>query len=170
MIETFVVNFPTILTLSRLILSPLIMPLLLITFLPVNRLEINFVLAIIFLGFSVTDFLDGYLARHFSQETALGKLLDPIADKFLVYSTLIALVHTHKLYFFWAIIIIGREFFVMGLREIALHHGFNVSVSTAGKLKTVIQILFPFRLSYSILQNILPQRHLFGTSLKRFWL
>ncbi len=65
------------------------MPLLLITFLPVNRLEINFVLAIIFLGFSVTDFLDGYLARHFHQETALGKLLDPIADKFLVYSTLI---------------------------------------------------------------------------------
>jgi CDP-diacylglycerol--glycerol-3-phosphate 3-phosphatidyltransferase/cardiolipin synthase len=118
------------------------MPLLLITFLPLNNITINGVLALTFGLLGLTDFFDGYLARLRGQETALGRLLDPIADKFLVYSTLIALVHTQKLFFYWAIIIIGREFFVMGLREIALFHGFHVPVSCRGKLKTVFQMIW----------------------------
>lgn len=142
MIESIPINLPTVLTLSRLILSPLVMPLLLIWFLPANLLWLNGFLAFIFVLFSLTDFFDGYLARHYSQETALGRLLDPIADKFLVYSTLIALVATHKLYFFWSIIIVGREFFVTGLREIALYHGFSIPVSNVGKLKTFTQMAF----------------------------
>lgn len=136
------INIPTLLTLSRLILSPLILPWLLIFFLPLNILWINALLSLLFILFGVTDFLDGYLARAYQQETALGKMLDPVADKFLVYSTLIALVATKKLFFFWPIIIIGREFFIMSLREIALSKGFSVSVMSIGKLKTCAQMLF----------------------------
>ncbi len=135
-------NIPTLLTLIRLILSPLIMPWLLIVFLPLNILWINACLSSLFILFSFTDFLDGYLARTRQQETALGKVLDPIADKFLVYSTLIALVATKKLFFFWPIVIIGREFFIMSLREIALSHGFTISVNQMGKAKTFVQMLF----------------------------
>ncbi len=140
--QSLTLNFPTILTLSRLILSPLIMPLLLIWGLPLNLVHLNGMLALIFVFFSLTDFFDGYLARHYGQETALGRLLDPIADKFLVYSTLIALVATHKLFFFWTIIIVGREFLVTSLREIALHYDFSLPVSSIGKLKTVTQMIF----------------------------
>lgn len=134
-------NIPLALTLFRLIVSPLILPLLLVAFLPFDNLFINSLLAIVFLLFGITDFLDGYLARRFGQETRAGKLLDPIADKFLVYSTLVALLAVHKLFFYWVILFIGRELFVMGLRIIALEHQIQVPVSQAGKIKTMLQIL-----------------------------
>lgn len=95
----------------------------------------------IFLFFGLTDFLDGYLARRYQRETTLGRLLDPLADKCLLYATLVALVAVDKLYFFWAIIMIGREFFVMSLREIALVYNFSVPVGYWGKIKTVVQII-----------------------------
>lgn len=134
-------NIPLALTLFRLIVSPLILPLLLVAFLPFDNLFMNSLLAILFLLFGVTDFLDGYLARRFGQETRAGKLLDPIADKFLVYSTLVALLAVHKLFFYWVILFIGRELFVMGLRMIALEHYIQVPVSQTGKLKTMLQII-----------------------------
>jgi CDP-diacylglycerol--glycerol-3-phosphate 3-phosphatidyltransferase len=135
------VNFPTVLTLIRLILSPLVLPLLLVYLLPVNFLWLNISLAVIFFLFSLTDFFDGYFARKFEQETLLGRILDPIADKFLMYSTLIALVAAGKLYFYWAILLIGREFFVMGLRLVALENKFNVHVAYVGKIKTAVHII-----------------------------
>jgi CDP-diacylglycerol--glycerol-3-phosphate 3-phosphatidyltransferase len=134
-------NIPLALTLFRLIVSPLILPLFLVAFLPLNNLFVNSLLAILFLFFGITDFLDGYLARRFGQETRAGKLLDPIADKFLVYSTLVALLAVHKLFFYWVILLIGRELFVMGLRMIALEQQIQVPVSQAGKLKTMLQIV-----------------------------
>lgn len=134
-------NVPTRLTLSRLVIAPLILPLLLVYFLPCNIFWINILLAAIFLMFGLTDFFDGYLARKYHQETNMGKLLDPIADKFLIYSTLIALLATGKIYFFWVIIFIGREFFVMGVRQIALEHKFSVPVSFGAKIKTALQII-----------------------------
>lgn len=133
-------NTPTILTLIRLILSPLILPLLLVHFLPYNSLIVNIFMALVFVGFSLTDFFDGYLARKNGQETALGTILDPIADKFLFYSTLIALLVAHKIFFFWVVILIGREFFMMGLRQVALEHHFSVPVSSFGKYKTALQM------------------------------
>jgi CDP-diacylglycerol--glycerol-3-phosphate 3-phosphatidyltransferase len=136
------INLPMLLTLARLILSPLVLPVLLASLLPVNSLIINIFLAGVFIVFSLTDFFDGYLARRYHQETDLGKLLDPLADKLLVYSTLIALVYVKKVFFYWTIIIVGREFFVTGLREIALYHGFSVPVSLIGKIKTAIQMAF----------------------------
>lgn len=133
-------NTPTILTLIRLILSPLILPILLVHFLPYNNLFINSFLALVFVGFSLTDFFDGYLARKNGQETALGTILDPIADKFLFYSTLIALLVAHKIFFFWVVLLIGREFFMMGLRQVALENHFSVPVSPFGKYKTALQM------------------------------
>lgn len=92
------------------------------------------------LGF--TDFLDGYLARRYQQETVIGKLLDPVADKFLVFSTAIALVYLRKIFFYWPVIVIARDVFVMGLREISLTQGFSVPVAWQGKLKTVLQLSY----------------------------
>ena len=135
-----ILNLPTILTLIRLILSPLVLPILLVHFLPYNSLFINVLMALVFIGFSLTDFFDGYLARKHGQETALGTILDPIADKFLFYSTLIALLVAHKIFFFWVVILIGREFFMMGLRQVALEHHFSVPVSSFGKYKTALQM------------------------------
>lgn len=122
--------------------SPLVLPLLLVYLLPFNIYWINGVLGFLFIAFSLTDFFDGYLARKLNQETHLGKVLDPIADKFLVYSTLIALLAAHKIYFYWVIILIGREIFLMGVRQVALEHNFSVSVSFLGKIKTAIQMSY----------------------------
>lgn len=130
-----------ILTYIRLIGSPIILPFLLAYLLPYNITWLNCSLAILFFLFGLTDFFDGYLARKYQQETPLGAMLDHVADKFLLYSTLIALIVAHKIHFFWAIIWIGREFFIMTLRIIALEKNFPITVSSWGKLKTVTQII-----------------------------
>jgi CDP-diacylglycerol--glycerol-3-phosphate 3-phosphatidyltransferase len=132
------INLPTLLTLIRLIVSPLVLPLLLVYLLPLNFTWLNALLALLFLGMSITDFFDGYLARRYQQETRLGKLLDPLADKFLTYSALIALLAVGKIYFYWVILLIGREFFVMGLRNVALEYNFSIQVSDFAKLKTAL--------------------------------
>ena len=135
-------NFPLTLTITRLVIAPVLLPFLIVYLLPANELAYNLFVAGVFMLFGATDFFDGYLARRYKQETALGKLLDPIADKFCMFSTFIALVAIHKLYFYWAIIFIGREFFVMGLREIALIHNFSVPVMSTGKIKTAVQMIY----------------------------
>ena len=134
------INVPLWLTISRLVLSPLLLPLLMVYLLPLNYLWVNCLLAGLFFLFGLTDFFDGYLARKYQQETSLGKILDPIADKSLVYSALIALVAINKLYFYWAILLIGREFFVMGLRMVALENSISINVSLLSKIKTIAQM------------------------------
>lgn len=135
------ITISTWLTLARLIISPLFLPLLIVYFLPIQDIFINFAMAIVFTLFVLTDFFDGYLARKYCQVTTLGKILDPIADKFLTYSTLIALLAIHKIYFYWVVLLIGREFFVMGLRLIAAEHSFTIPVSNQGKFKTCVQMV-----------------------------
>jgi CDP-diacylglycerol---glycerol-3-phosphate 3-phosphatidyltransferase len=132
-------SFPTILTLIRLVGSPLILPFFLVYFLPYNIFLVNVCLAVLFFLFGSTDFFDGYLARKYKVVTSLGAMLDHVADKFLLYSTLVALVAVNKLYFFWAILWIGREFFIMALRQVALENNFSVTVSSYGKIKTIAQ-------------------------------
>lgn len=132
------INFPTLLTLIRLIVSPLVLPILLVYLLPLNIIWINGALAVLFIAMSITDFFDGYLARRYQQETRIGKLLDPLADKFLTYSALIALLAAGKIYFYWVILLIGREFFVLGLRNVALEYNFSIQVSDFAKLKTAL--------------------------------
>jgi len=88
----------------------------------------------------MTDFLDGYFARKYGLESAIGRALDPIADKFLVCSALIALLAVHKIYFMWVIILIGREICMLSLRQFAALHNIAVSVSYLGKIKACLQM------------------------------
>lgn len=99
-------------------------------------------LAFLFILFSMTDFFDGFLARRYGQESIVGRVLDPIADKFLLYATLIALQAAGKMYFYWVIILVGREFFVMGLRIMMLEHKENIPVSFMAKIKTAVQMTY----------------------------
>jgi len=140
--SSFSLNIPLLLTLFRLIVSPILMPALLIWLLPSVDAQVTVALATLFLLLSATDFFDGYLARRLQQESMWGKLLDPLADKFLVFSTAVTLVWLHKLWLFWIILVIGRDMLVMGVREMALSAGFSVPVAAAGKLKTLTQLAY----------------------------
>jgi len=135
------VNIPILLTFSRLIISPVLLPFLLVYLLPYDYFLINTLLTLAFALLAATDFFDGYLARLYQQETLIGRLLDPLADKFLTCSTIIALIAINKLFFYWGIVFIGRELFVMGLRENALAHNFSIPVSWAGKVKTTLLMI-----------------------------
>jgi len=165
----FAYNLPIFLTLVRLVTAPLIIPVLCVLYLPANSFKLNLLVALLFVSFCLTDFLDGYLARKYKQETVIGRLLDPLADKFLLFSSLIGLVYIHKIFYFWAIIFIGREFFIMGLREVALYFGFTISVSPLGKLKTIAQqayitaVILNHAGNIALLENILLVGALFLT-------
>ncbi len=136
------VNVPNVLTLIRLIVSPIMLPVLLVYLLPWNIFWLNGLLACLFVLFSITDFFDGYLARRYAQVSSFGRFLDPIADKFLIFSTLVALLAINKIFFVWVLILIGREFFVLGLRQIALENNLSIHVSWFGKIKTMFQLLY----------------------------
>ncbi len=134
-------NLPLYLTLFRLVVSPLFLPFLLYFFLPRNIFFVNAALAILFLIIGVTDFFDGYFARRWGLESSLGKMLDHTADKVLIAATLITLVAAGKLWFFWAILLICREVFVAGMRQVACEQHRFIHVSWLGKFKTGAQIL-----------------------------
>jgi CDP-diacylglycerol--glycerol-3-phosphate 3-phosphatidyltransferase len=97
----------------------------------------------LFILASITDGIDGYLARKRGQITTLGMLLDPLADKLMVTAAYIALVEFNPAIVApWvAVIVIGREFLVSGLRSIAATEGFTIDASDLGKLKMVVQIV-----------------------------
>jgi len=94
----------------------------------------------IFLFAALTDSLDGYLARRWKQTTKLGAILDPVADKLLITAALISLVELGKLSGWIAIVIIGREFAVTGLRVVKAEEGVIIPASKMGKLKTISQV------------------------------
>jgi len=95
----------------------------------------------IFILASITDKLDGYIARSRNQITNFGKFMDPLADKLLVTAALISLIEFHVVPGWAAVVIIAREFAVSGLRSIAAAQGKVIAASWWGKIKTVIQII-----------------------------
>ena len=97
----------------------------------------------LFIAASMTDGIDGYLARKRGQVTTMGILLDPIADKLLIAAAFILLVQLNpSLVPAWvAIVVVGREFLVSGLRQIAASEGFTIEASDLGKFKMVVQIV-----------------------------
>ena len=95
----------------------------------------------IFLSAAATDLLDGYLARRWRQVTTIGTLLDPIADKLLVSAALISLVQARVLPGWMAILVIGREFAVSGLRAIAAAERYTIKASDLGKTKMFAQVV-----------------------------
>jgi CDP-diacylglycerol--glycerol-3-phosphate 3-phosphatidyltransferase len=89
---------------------------------------------------AATDWADGYFARRNEQVTTLGILLDPIADKLLISAAFISLVDMHLVPAWMVVIIIGREFTILGLRNIASAEGFTIAASALGKTKMVLQV------------------------------
>lgn len=105
--------------------------------------EQEIIASLFFILVSISDGVDGYLARSRGQITTMGTLLDPLADKLLITAAYIALVqyNPHIVKPWIAVLVIGREFLVSGLRSIASAEGFTIEASDLGKLKTVIQIV-----------------------------
>ena len=138
-------NLPNLLTLLRIFFVPLLVATLLADGFSPRWQEIfpaardMFALAI-FLVAAATDLLDGYLARRWGQVTTVGTLLDPIADKLLISSALISLVDLHRVPAWMVIVIVGREFAVMGLRSIVAASGYTIRASDLGKTKMTAQV------------------------------
>ena len=95
----------------------------------------------IFVAASLTDFLDGYLARKHNLVTNFGKFMDPLADKLLVGAAMICLIETGKLAAWIVIVIISREFIISGFRLVASDNGIVIAASYWGKFKTVSQMI-----------------------------
>src|SRR5579864_4053294 len=138
-------NLPNSLTILRIFFIPLLVAALVQEHVALHvrgLLITNEWLALaIFLCAASTDLLDGYLARRWRQITTIGTLLDPIADKLLISSALIALVQVRVLPGWMAILIIGREFGVSGLRSIAAAEGYTIKASDLGKTKMFSQVV-----------------------------
>jgi CDP-diacylglycerol--glycerol-3-phosphate 3-phosphatidyltransferase len=137
-------NLPNTLTLLRIFFVPLLIVVLLTKSPNVEpwgfpmHFEVWGVL--ILLAAAGTDWLDGFIARRRQQVTTLGILLDPIADKLLISAAFISLVDMHLAPAWMVVIIIGREFTVLGLRNIASAEGFTIAASALGKTKMVLQV------------------------------
>ena len=127
-------NIPIGLTLVRIVLVPLVMVFLISS----SRVHV-LIAAVIFIAASLTDWLDGLIARRRNQVTTLGKLLDPVADKLLVAAALISLVQISKVPAWMVVVMIGREFAVTGLRGIAASVGTVIPASDLAKYKTLTQ-------------------------------
>jgi CDP-diacylglycerol--glycerol-3-phosphate 3-phosphatidyltransferase len=138
-------NLPNTLTLLRIFFVPLLVAVLVqeeSTYSLFGLVLSNEAVAlIIFLAAAATDLLDGYLARRWNQITTVGMLLDPIADKLLISAAFISLVQVHLVPGWMAVLIIGREFAVSGLRSIAASEGYTIQASELGKTKMVTQVL-----------------------------
>lgn len=128
-------GLPNKLTLARVLAIPILM-----VIYPFDLIGLRVVAAFVFLAAALTDFLDGFIARKYHMETKAGALLDPIADKLLVVTGLVLLVASGALYSWLAVLLIGREFVISGMRLIALEHRFNIQVNQFGKLKTGFQV------------------------------
>jgi CDP-diacylglycerol--glycerol-3-phosphate 3-phosphatidyltransferase len=129
------INLPNLLTFIRILLVPVFI----LLFLAPGPVR-SFLSAMVFLAASLTDLLDGYLARRWEQVTKLGKLLDPIADKLLVLSALVLLVQFQRVPGWIAIVLIGRELGMTGLRAIASSDGIIIPAEKTGKYKFAVQI------------------------------
>jgi CDP-diacylglycerol--glycerol-3-phosphate 3-phosphatidyltransferase len=160
---------PNFITISRIISVPVIVILLMYE----TRVT-TFISALIFSIASITDYLDGYLARTRGLMTKLGKILDPLADKLLVASTLVMLVDLHFIQAWIACVIIGRELAVTGLRCVLIENGQDVAASWLGKYKTGFQIaaIIPLTLHYSyfgINFDFIGQFFLYGALIYTIW-
>ena len=135
-------NLPNAITVARIFLVPLLVVVLLTKFEGKQLLGVRHELvgAVIFAIASLTDWLDGYLARRRKQVTTLGQILDPLADKLLISATLISLVQLNLVQSWMVAVIISREIAVTGLRNLAYSRGLTMPASGLGKIKMASQV------------------------------
>ncbi len=136
-------NLPNYITLSRIAAVPLLIWILCSPRFSDSNGEREILASTVFILASITDGIDGYLARKRGQITTMGMLLDPLADKLLIAAAFVTLVQFNPtLVPAWmAVVIIGREFLVSGLRSIAASEGFTIQASELGKFKMLVQII-----------------------------
>ncbi|TRZ38652.1 CDP-diacylglycerol--glycerol-3-phosphate 3-phosphatidyltransferase [Niallia circulans] len=154
-------NLPNKITVSRILLIPVFLVIMLadfswgeMTLLGVTLPVSHFVGALLFILASTTDWVDGYFARKYNLVTDLGKFLDPLADKLLVSAALVVLVNYDMASAWITIVIISREFAVTGLRAILAGGGEVVAANMLGKIKTWAQIV---AISALLLHNMIFQ-------------
>lgn len=151
-------NLPNKLTILRIILIPFFLVSLMIDAIPYG----NIVAVAVFVVASITDTLDGQIARKYNLITNFGKFMDPLADKLLVCSAMIALIEIGRIPAWVVIIIIAREFIISGFRLVASDSGVVIAAGWWGKIKTVVQMVmiivvlcnFKFRF-FEIIEQIL---------------
>jgi CDP-diacylglycerol--glycerol-3-phosphate 3-phosphatidyltransferase len=131
----FELNLPNVLTLLRILLVPV-----LVAALVQEGGGGDTLAAAVFVVASITDALDGWIARRQKSVSTFGKLMDPLADKLLVTAALVSLVSLDRVSAWVAMVIIAREFAVTGLRQLAMEHGEVIPASIWGKIKTVSQV------------------------------
>ena len=131
-----ILNIPNILTMTRIAAIPLMAVLLLSPSQPAG-----FWATIVFSLASITDWLDGYLARRMGIVTIFGKFLDPIADKLIVMAALIMILPYGRVPAWMVLVILGREIIITGLRGIASSEGIVIQASNLGKFKTIFQLV-----------------------------
>ncbi|XVG95088.1 CDP-diacylglycerol--glycerol-3-phosphate 3-phosphatidyltransferase [Eubacteriales bacterium KG127] len=126
-------NLPNKLTISRVILVPV--------FILFYTFELYLPALVVFVVASFTDYLDGYLARKHNLVSNFGKIMDPLADKVLVYSAFALLLESGLMPAWMLIIILTREFTVAGMRTVAAAEGVVIAAALSGKIKTVLQMI-----------------------------
>lgn len=142
-------NTANTLTVMRIAVIPLFVGVLYVPEHVLSQYQVNLIATVIFVLASITDWLDGYIAREYNQASAFGAFLDPVADKLMVAAALIVLVELERVGAGIALIIIGREIAISALREWMANLGQSGSVAVAfvGKLKTALQMIaIPFLL------------------------
>ncbi|WP_375724167.1 CDP-diacylglycerol--glycerol-3-phosphate 3-phosphatidyltransferase [Arcobacter sp. KX21116] len=138
-------NLPNALALLRIALAPLMLWFLVdrdsAIFSTWHPSWLDYFAGLIFVIASVTDFFDGYIARSWNQITKLGGILDPLADKMLMLAGFVGLVAINRASAWAIFLILSREFFITGLRVVAIGEGKDVASTMAGKIKTVVQMI-----------------------------
>ena len=130
-------NLPTKLTMFRVILIPFFIVFLLVPGIPAGK----WIALAIFIVASLTDLLDGKIARKYNLVTNFGKFMDPLADKLLVCSALICLIELQRIPSWMVVVIIAREFTISGFRLVAADNGVVIAASYFGKFKTTFQMI-----------------------------
>lgn len=130
-------NLPNKLTVLRVVLIPFFLVALMIDAIPYGK----WIAVAIFIIASLTDMLDGKIARKYNLITNFGKFMDPLADKLLVCSAMIALIELDRIPAWVVIIIIAREFIISGFRLVASDNGIVIAAGWWGKVKTVVQMV-----------------------------
>lgn len=131
-------NLPNKLTVVRMVLVPFFVASLLLSG---SNETLKWVALVLFVVASLTDFLDGYIARKYNLITNFGKFMDPLADKILTISGMICLIELGRIPSWIVVIIVAREFIISGFRLIATEHGIVIAANYWGKFKTTFQMI-----------------------------